>query len=166
MLLNNHQYNCNITKSFLSVSGRKGDPEWLRMTNTFIVCDLVWKVQKSHTVNRECSFKNIPLYCYLHIFALGYTSFIYIYHTYLLMNSTINTTTISICLADIHWADVSCCLITWCIYRHLNCCPVFISLTFTHHTHLSLLQCRQPICQVIDQYMLSVPHLPLTCAEK
>ncbi len=33
------------------------DHEWLRMTNAFILCDLVWKVQKSHAANREDSFK-------------------------------------------------------------------------------------------------------------
>ncbi len=38
------------------VSGRNGDHDWLRMTNTFILCDLVWKVQKSHAANREGSF--------------------------------------------------------------------------------------------------------------
>ncbi len=37
--------------------GRNGDHEWLRMTNAFILCDLGWKVQKSHAANRECSFK-------------------------------------------------------------------------------------------------------------
>ncbi len=37
-------------------SGRNGDHEWLRMTNAFILCDLVWKVQKSHAANREGSF--------------------------------------------------------------------------------------------------------------
>ncbi len=34
-------------------SGRNGDHEWLRMTNAFILCDLVWKVEKSHAANRE-----------------------------------------------------------------------------------------------------------------
>ncbi len=38
------------------VSGRNGDHEWLRMTNTFILCDSVWKVQKRHAANREDSF--------------------------------------------------------------------------------------------------------------
>ncbi len=38
------------------VSGRNGDHEWLRMTNAFILCDLLWKVQQSHAVNREGSF--------------------------------------------------------------------------------------------------------------
>ncbi len=40
------------------VSGRDGDHEWLRMTNAFILCDLLWKVQKSHAANRECNFKS------------------------------------------------------------------------------------------------------------
>ncbi len=31
---------------FKQVSGRSGDHEWPRMTNAFILCDLVWKVQK------------------------------------------------------------------------------------------------------------------------
>ncbi len=30
--------------------------EWLRMTNAFILCDILWKVQKSHAANREGSF--------------------------------------------------------------------------------------------------------------
>ncbi len=38
------------------VSERNDDHEWLRMTNAFILCDLVWKVQKSHAVYREGSF--------------------------------------------------------------------------------------------------------------
>ncbi len=42
---------------YKQVSGRNGDHKWLRMTDAFILCDLVWKVQKSHTVNREGSFK-------------------------------------------------------------------------------------------------------------
>ncbi len=41
------------------VSGRNGDHEWLRMTNAFILCDLIWKIQKSHTANREGSFKSV-----------------------------------------------------------------------------------------------------------
>ncbi len=44
--------------SYKQVSGRNGDHEWLRMTNAFILCDLVWNVQKSHAANREGSFKN------------------------------------------------------------------------------------------------------------
>ncbi len=36
-------------KLIFYISGRKGDHEWLRMTNAFILCDLVWNVQKSHT---------------------------------------------------------------------------------------------------------------------
>ncbi len=43
---------------YKQVRGRNGDHEWLRMTNAFILCDLVWKVQKSHAVNREVSFKH------------------------------------------------------------------------------------------------------------
>ncbi len=31
---------------YKQVSGRNGDHEWLRMTNAFILCDLVWKVKK------------------------------------------------------------------------------------------------------------------------
>ncbi len=44
---------------YKQVSGENGDHEWLRMTNAFILCDLLWKVQKSHTPNREGSFKYI-----------------------------------------------------------------------------------------------------------
>ncbi len=43
---------------YKQVSGRNGDHEWNRMTNAFILCDLLWKVQKCHTVNREGSFNN------------------------------------------------------------------------------------------------------------
>ncbi len=42
---------------YKQVRGRNDDHEWLRMTNTFILCDLVWKVQESHAGNREGSFK-------------------------------------------------------------------------------------------------------------
>ncbi len=31
---------------------------WLRMTNTFILCNLLWKVQKSLAANRKGSFNN------------------------------------------------------------------------------------------------------------
>ncbi len=33
---------------YKQVSGRNGADEWLRITNAFILCDLVWKVKKSH----------------------------------------------------------------------------------------------------------------------
>ncbi len=42
---------------YKQVSGRNGDREWLRMTNAFILCDLVWTVQKCDAANREGSFK-------------------------------------------------------------------------------------------------------------
>ncbi len=42
--------------SIKQVSGRNGDHEWLRMTNAFILCDLLWNVHTSHAVNREGSF--------------------------------------------------------------------------------------------------------------
>ncbi len=42
---------------YKQVSVRNDDHEWLRMTNAFILCELVWKVQKSHATNREGSFK-------------------------------------------------------------------------------------------------------------
>ncbi len=29
--------------------------EWLRMANVFILCDLLWKVQKGNAANREGS---------------------------------------------------------------------------------------------------------------
>ncbi len=41
---------------YKQVSGRNGDHEWLKLTNTFILCDLLWKVQKSHVANTEGSF--------------------------------------------------------------------------------------------------------------
>ncbi len=42
---------------YKQISGRNGDHERLWMTNSFILCDLLWKGQKCHTANRECSFK-------------------------------------------------------------------------------------------------------------
>ncbi len=42
---------------YKQVSGRNGDHEWLKITNAFILCDLLWKVQKTHAANREGSFK-------------------------------------------------------------------------------------------------------------
>ncbi len=45
--------------SYKQVSRRNGDHEWCRMTNAFILCDLLWKVQKSHARNREGSFNLI-----------------------------------------------------------------------------------------------------------
>ncbi len=57
---------------YKQVSGRNGDHGWLRMTNAFILCDLVWKVQKSHAVNREGSFidnnghKGVIMNCLTH----------------------------------------------------------------------------------------------------
>ncbi len=43
--------------AYKQVSERYGDHEWCRITNAFIVCDLLWKVQKSQAANREGSFK-------------------------------------------------------------------------------------------------------------
>ncbi len=31
---------------YKQVSGKNSDHEWFRMTNAFILCDLLWKVQK------------------------------------------------------------------------------------------------------------------------
>ncbi len=42
---------------YKQLNGRNGNHEWLRMTNDFILCDLVWNAQKSHAANREGSFK-------------------------------------------------------------------------------------------------------------
>ncbi len=42
---------------YKQVSWRNCDHEWLRMTNAFILYDLLWKAQKSHAANREGSFK-------------------------------------------------------------------------------------------------------------
>ncbi len=33
---------------YKQVSGRNGNHEWLRITNAFILADLVWKVQQSY----------------------------------------------------------------------------------------------------------------------
>ncbi len=51
--------------SFKQISGRNGNHEWLRMTNAFILCNLQWKVQKSHAVNREGSFNYLQIYPYI-----------------------------------------------------------------------------------------------------
>ncbi len=48
-------YKCSFFP-YKQVSGRNGDHEWLRMTNAFIWCDLVWKVKKCYVANREGSF--------------------------------------------------------------------------------------------------------------
>ncbi len=42
--------------SYKQVSVRNDDHEWLRMANDFILCDLLWNVQKSRAANREDSF--------------------------------------------------------------------------------------------------------------
>ncbi len=42
---------------YKQVSGRNGDHKWLGMTNAFILCDLIWKIQKSHAANREGNLK-------------------------------------------------------------------------------------------------------------
>ncbi len=39
------------------VNGRNGDHEWIRITNAFILYDLVWKAEKGHAANKEGSFK-------------------------------------------------------------------------------------------------------------
>ncbi len=39
-----------------------GDHEWLRMTNAFILCDLLWKVQKNHVSSREGSFNMVSIF--------------------------------------------------------------------------------------------------------
>ncbi len=48
-------HKCSIFP-YKQVTVRNGDHEWFRMTNVFILCDLLWKVQKSHAANREGSF--------------------------------------------------------------------------------------------------------------
>ncbi len=42
--------------SYKQINGRIVDHEWHKMTNAFILCDLVWKVQKCHAAKREGSF--------------------------------------------------------------------------------------------------------------
>ncbi len=59
----------SINLLYKQVSGWNGDHEWLRMTNAFILCDLVWKVHKSHAANREGSF-NINMFS-LSLIGLG-----------------------------------------------------------------------------------------------
>ncbi len=41
---------------YKQIIGRHDDHQLFRMTNAFILCELLWKVQKSHAVNREGSF--------------------------------------------------------------------------------------------------------------
>ncbi len=55
---------------YKQVSGRNGEHGWLRMTNAFILCDLVWKVQKSHATNREGSFKHQAMYMMLKLYII------------------------------------------------------------------------------------------------
>ncbi len=43
---------------YKQMSGRNDDHEWIRMTNAFILCGLLWKVQKCHAADREGSFKS------------------------------------------------------------------------------------------------------------
>ncbi len=50
-------HKCSIFP-YKQVSGRNGNHEWLRMTNAFILCDLLWKGQKSHAVNKEGSLSS------------------------------------------------------------------------------------------------------------
>ncbi len=59
------------------VSSENGDHQWLRTTNAFILCDLLWKIQKDHAVNREGSFKmNMQLTRYsLYMVANGFWGF-------------------------------------------------------------------------------------------
>ncbi len=53
--------------AYKQVSRRNDDHEWPRMINAFILCYLVWKVQKSHAANREVSFNRIFMYIkYIH----------------------------------------------------------------------------------------------------
>ncbi len=56
---------------YKQICGRNGDHEWLKMTNAFILCDLVWKVQKSHRVNREGSFKTTATHYGITISTMG-----------------------------------------------------------------------------------------------
>ncbi len=44
---------------YKQISGKYSDHKYLRMTNAFILCDLIWKVQKCHAENREGSLKYI-----------------------------------------------------------------------------------------------------------
>ncbi len=44
---------------YWQLNGKNGDHEWFRMTSAFILCDLLWKVLKSHEANREGSFKGL-----------------------------------------------------------------------------------------------------------
>ncbi len=52
---------------YKQVSRRYCDHQWLRMTNTFILYDLLWNVQKCHAANREGSFKYTLNTQYRHI---------------------------------------------------------------------------------------------------
>ncbi len=46
----------NIFFPYKQVSERNSNHEWIRMTSVFILCDLLWNVQKSHAEKREGSF--------------------------------------------------------------------------------------------------------------
>ncbi len=59
---------------------------WLKMANGFILCDLLWKVQKSHAVNREGSFNIIfiswSMVNMVNLF-VDFSCFLYIFYTWL-----------------------------------------------------------------------------------
>ncbi len=42
---------------YKQVSGRNSDHEWLRMTNAFILCELIWNVQKSQRTEKVALLK-------------------------------------------------------------------------------------------------------------
>ncbi len=50
---------------YKQVSARNVDHEWLRITNTFILCDLLWNVQKNHAANREVGWEKEALIWWL-----------------------------------------------------------------------------------------------------
>ncbi len=49
---------------YKQVSGRNDDHEWLRITNAFILCDLVWQVEKVMQRTEKVPLKEGWFYSY------------------------------------------------------------------------------------------------------
>ncbi len=104
---------------YKQLSGRNGDHEWLRMTKAFILCDLLWKVQKSRAANREGSFN------LLH--ATG-TRMAEYYHYCNHMCSLCVCVYVCVCVCVCVCVWVCVCL---CIVSHFDACYNYLILWLT-----------------------------------
>ncbi len=107
---------------YKQVSVRNGDQKWLRITNAFILCDLVWIVQNRYAANRESSFK-LTLACFRYIFRQSpkfgeYPKM----HIFL---SQIND--------NIQKISVSCDNIVWCYHNQFPLTVVLQTFTMMHN---------------------------------